>query len=299
MSTYKTVALSGASGTVGKEVLKALLNAGFTVTALTRSDSDASFPSGVEVAKVDYNDVKSLTMALKGHDAVISAVGYAGMQRQTILVDAAVAAGVKRIIPSEFGADPEAPRPRNLPVFGHKLQVERHIRAKIKGTETTYTLVCNNELLDWDLDHGFVADLEKRTMEVLDGGDWVFTATPIPMVACGVVGVLQHPNETANRVVRLHGASMTQNKLFGLLRSCTGANEWEVTHATSAAKERESYRLLQSDPSNMIAWAIPMLLCATFGAEWQNDFSKNNDNALLGLKELSDAELEGIVRVRA
>ena len=97
-TTYKTVAVSGATGKIGQAVVKALLDADFTVTVLTRPESSHAFPAAVKVAKVDYNDANSLASAVEGQDALISTVGYAAMLGQEKLIDAAVATGVKRIM---------------------------------------------------------------------------------------------------------------------------------------------------------------------------------------------------------
>ena len=63
---------------------------------------------GVKVIKVDMSDVAELTAACKGVSCVVSAL--AGLREtiveaQSILLEAAVAAGVPRFIPSDFSAD--------------------------------------------------------------------------------------------------------------------------------------------------------------------------------------------------
>ena len=295
----KTVALAGANGAIGNAVLKQLLNANFTVTALTRPESSSTFPPGVKVAKVDYNDIQSLTSALKGQDAVVSTLGWAAILSQKLLIDAAISNGVKRIIPSEYGRDPENVASSSLPVFGYKVEVEQYLKQKIQGTSTTYSLVENNEFFDWDLDFKFSVDIAAKKMEIFDGGDVSFTATPLDFVAKGVVAVLQHPDETANRVVRLHGASMTQNKLLNIIQGFTGKEGWQISHATTADREVEAYALLQQDPSNLWAWAVPFLQIALWAPKYGGDFSRRNDNELLGLKEVSDSEIEEMVRSRA
>ncbi|KAK5122790.1 hypothetical protein LTR85_003705 [Meristemomyces frigidus] len=299
MATIKTVALAGASGSIGGAVLKALLDANFTVTVLTRPESSHSFPPAVTVVKVNYSDVESLKTALEGQDALVSTVGYAAMKGQELLIDAAVASGVTRILPSEFGANPDHLAVRQLPVFPQKLQVEQYLKQKIQGTPTTYTLVCNNEFFDWDLDYKFGVDINEKKMEIFDGGDVIYSAAPLDFVARGIASVLQHPVETANRAVRLHGMSMTQNKLLAIIQRFVGKEGWEVSHATTEERERLGYELLQQDPTNMWRWAIPFLQCSIWAKKYGGDFSKNNDNELLGLKQLGDAEIEEIVRVRA
>ena len=299
MTTIKTVALAGASGNIGSAIIKALLNAGFSVSALTRPGSAQSFPPEVKVVDVDYEDMNSVNAALKGQDALVSAVGYMGILGQKQLVDAAILNGVKRIIPSEYGADQEVAAARQLPVFGHKVQVEHYIKEKVQGTSTTYTLVCNNAFFDWDLDHKFSVDIPGKKMEIFDGGDVSLTVTPLDFVARGVTSVLQHPDETANRVVRLHGASITMNRLLETVQRYAGKDGWSVSHASTEDREREAYGALGKDPADFVAWAIPMLQCTVWGRKFGGDFSQHNDNALLGLKELSDAEIEEIVRRRA
>lgn len=300
MAAFKKVAIAGASGSLGTAVLEALLSADFTVTVLSRADSSAAFPSGVRVVKVDYRDVELLTEVLRGQDAMISTVGFGGMQDQTILVDAAIAAGVKRILPSEFGSDPEDSRTRSLPVFGYKVEVEHYCKEKVRGTGTSYTLVANNLYLDWALDHdnSFGVDIRNKKVEIFDGGDHIYSAAPLSFVARGIVAVLQHPINTANQVVRLHGLSMTQNRLQEILQRFTGKEGWQISHVKLADREAEAYNKLQAEPGNTYAWAVPFLHCAVYGDDFHNDFSENNDNALLGLQELSEAEIEEIVRSR-
>ena len=200
--------------------------------------------------------------------------------------------------PSEYGADPDVARARQLPVFAHKVQVEHYLKEKVQGTSSTYTLVCNNEFFDWDLDYNFGVDIKQKKMEIFDGGDVPFTATPLDFVARGIVSVLQHPSETANRIIRLHGTSMTQNKLLEIIQSFVGKDGWEIRHTNLDDREKEGYELLQKDPSNMWAWAVAFIQCAVWGKDFGIDFSKKNDNESLGLKELSDTEIEEIVRVR-
>jgi hypothetical protein len=51
--------------------------------------------------KVDYKSLESLTKVLEGQDALVSAVASLAVLSQRLLIDAAVKAGVKSIIPSE------------------------------------------------------------------------------------------------------------------------------------------------------------------------------------------------------
>jgi len=68
---------------------------------LSRKSSTHKFPEEVKVVTVDYTNIQSLTKALEGQDALVSAVASLAVLSQLVLIDAAVKAGVKRIIPSE------------------------------------------------------------------------------------------------------------------------------------------------------------------------------------------------------
>ena len=67
------IALIGATGFVGKEVLTEAVSRGHTVTALSRNPDKLEPIDGVTAAKVDASDAAALAQALAGHDLVISA----------------------------------------------------------------------------------------------------------------------------------------------------------------------------------------------------------------------------------
>jgi uncharacterized protein YbjT (DUF2867 family) len=66
---YMKVFVTGATGTVGSEVVKALLQRGTDVRALTRKQpKPGTFPGAVEVALGDLSDPVSVAEAIKGVD---------------------------------------------------------------------------------------------------------------------------------------------------------------------------------------------------------------------------------------
>lgn len=131
--------------------MDALLAAGFSVTALTRESSSASFPEGVAVKKVDYESVDSLRAALAGQDAVVSATASASVGKQYPIVDAAIAEGVKRFIPSEFGIHTRTVQHPGLKsILGGKIKtLDYIIEAADKNPEFTWTAVTNGLFFDW------------------------------------------------------------------------------------------------------------------------------------------------------
>jgi uncharacterized protein YbjT (DUF2867 family) len=118
------------------------------VTVLSRAESTKTFPSGVKVIKSDYSP-SSLESAFKGQDAVISLVGNTGFAGQKAFVDAAIAAGVKRFVPSEFGSDTASARLRELvPIFNAKRAIINYAKTK-EGSGLTWTGFITGPFFDW------------------------------------------------------------------------------------------------------------------------------------------------------
>jgi hypothetical protein len=96
-----------------------------------------------------------LTEAFKGQDAVITALNTQPVSQGDLahrMIDAAAAAGVRRFVPSEFGANNLDPRARKLvPVFdakGHTLEYLQK-KAKESGGALTWTSFSVGPWLDW------------------------------------------------------------------------------------------------------------------------------------------------------
>ncbi|KAL8795406.1 MAG: hypothetical protein Q9195_002147 [Heterodermia aff. obscurata] len=66
----------------------------------------SSFPAHVKVHRIndDYPEAE-LVEAFKGQNAVVSTIATANAPLQRLMADAAIKAGVKRFMPSEFGSD--------------------------------------------------------------------------------------------------------------------------------------------------------------------------------------------------
>jgi uncharacterized protein YbjT (DUF2867 family) len=74
------ILVTGATGNVGAEVVRALAAADQDVRALTRSDSSSTLPPGVEAVAGDLNRPESLSAALAGVRGVFLLPGYADME---------------------------------------------------------------------------------------------------------------------------------------------------------------------------------------------------------------------------
>ena len=90
----------------------------------------------------------SLTEAFKGQDAVISLVARAVVGDQNKFVDAAIAAGVKRFIPSEFGTNTLSDKlPAIAPVFEGKKSTADYLESKEGSID--WTSIITGPFFDW------------------------------------------------------------------------------------------------------------------------------------------------------
>lgn len=104
---------------------------------LSREGSSYTPPDGIPVLKTDYTH-GSLVKALKGQDAVVSAIAGAALLEQIKIVDAAIEAGVKRFIPSEYGTDTDNKHSHTrVPLFVLKYQVAEHLKKNQDKIEWT------------------------------------------------------------------------------------------------------------------------------------------------------------------
>jgi putative NADH-flavin reductase len=101
------IALIGATGFVGKDLLQEAISRGHSVTALVRNIDKVEKCDGVKAVKADVLDVADLAEKLKGHDVVLSAYnpGWGVPNIQAVHVKASKAiseatkkAGLKRLI---------------------------------------------------------------------------------------------------------------------------------------------------------------------------------------------------------
>lgn len=96
------ILVTGATGNIGKEVVKLLVESGTTVRALTRDPKRAAFPQSVEVVKGDLT--KPETLPLKGVEKVFLLAG--AMELPAIsrdFVKAAKIHGAKHIVLNSSG----------------------------------------------------------------------------------------------------------------------------------------------------------------------------------------------------
>lgn len=299
MSSHQ-VALAGATGNLGTPILRALLEAGYQVTALSRIGGNSSRLTphpNLTVKEVDFTAVDSLTKALLGVEVVISCLATLAIGGQNPLVDASVAAKVKRFIPAEFGMDSKNPLCMQLPVCAPKVATQNYLLEKSESHPGfTYTGIANGLFLDWCLEAGIILNPSKHTATLYNGGDVPFTATTLRDVAKAVLGVISHQDETANRIVYVQSTLVTQNRLIEYAREIDGI-QWGTSIKSTEEVKQESFLELTKDSGRDIEVAmLGFCILASWTPEYGCDFSNHLDNQLLGVKGMSQDEVKSLVR---
>ena len=146
------VALAGASGDLGFRIARALIDRGADVRALVRPDVSAAERTrleaiGLHVTEAHPLDRDALAAACAGSTSVVSAlngVHEVMIDRQGVLLDATVQAGVPRFIPSDYSAD----FTQTTPGQNRNFDLRREFMARADKTPIKVTSILNGAFLD-------------------------------------------------------------------------------------------------------------------------------------------------------
>lgn len=284
--SIKNVVLVGADGNLGPGVLNGLVGAGtFKITVFKResSKSKSNYPDGVEVKLLsDDFPIDELIPALKDQDAIVSTVYGAQVDLQKRLADAAIKAGVKRFIPSDFGScDSQSKRAMELaPIYVAKSQVRDHLEklAQENPGFSWTSLVCGH-FFDWDLGF-FHINLQAKSFEILDDGEIYWSTSTFAQIGKATAAILQKPEETKNRFVYMQSFRINQNQLLKAFEKQTGQT-WNVKRYDSAEYVKE--RKAKADGGDKSAVEDLVWVLGTLEADWEARDGYAND--LLGLQQ--------------
>ncbi|KAI9150304.1 NAD(P)-binding protein [Paramyrothecium foliicola] len=291
----RNIAIAGISGNAGSAILEELIQHGaFAVTALVRKAPPKITPE-VTVEVVDFESSSSLAAALEGQDAFIDATSTPDPSLSLRLVDAAVASGVYRFIPSEFSSDPDNSLARALPVFQGKAAVYNYLQKLGGENKITWTALSNHALLDWALRSDFAyIDFANRKVALMNGGTTVIPWTLLSSVGKAVAGVLSKPEETKNRVCYVYSVQKSQKELFDLTKQALGSVNW-VSNDLDMNKELEEAKakLASGQVDFKVIADIIRFSISTPG--YINALEKD-DNELLGVPTMSDEEVKQLIK---
>uniref|UniRef100_A0A093V819 Isoflavone reductase like IRL n=1 Tax=Talaromyces marneffei PM1 TaxID=1077442 RepID=A0A093V819_TALMA len=264
----ENIAVVGAGGQVGKYIVEALIaNGKHKVTALTREGSSNTIPAGVHaIRKIDYAQPSTIADALKGQDALICTLSVRATEEAEKLSRAAAEAGVKWILPNEFGNSK------------------------------------NSEQIDREIIIGVKKGQDRKLIEELGVSSWIGIATgfwyeySLSAVGLGVANLLalkvlpEDENDKSttlsqfrNDFVCLSSFKVSQQQIFGSLLKVTGTSrdDWKIT--SEPVKERYAMGQAMLQTGDPRGFGV-LLYSRAFYPDEAGQHPRN-DNADLGLPE--------------
>ncbi len=142
-----TVIVAGAAGNLGGRIARALLERGASVKALIRPSTSRDKLErlqalGVAIISVDFVSTSQLASACAGASCVVSALqGLRDVivETQTVLLEAAIMAGVQRFIPSDYSID----FTKFAPGENRNLDLRRDFHKRLEQTSISATTIFN------------------------------------------------------------------------------------------------------------------------------------------------------------
>ncbi|KAL5093666.1 hypothetical protein Trisim1_010397 [Trichoderma cf. simile WF8] len=232
MAAIKKVAVLGGSGNLGPHVVNGLLDAGFEVTVITRLESQATFADRVTVQRIDITSKEAVESVLQGHDALVSTISPGAVGDQKTIIDAAVAAKVRRFLPSEFGVDTRRTEEKSLGwILANKLSVTDYLAEVAKKTPWfSWTGLAVGLFFDWGIKTQFLLGInaKDKTGTIVDSGNKPYAATHVSFIGEAVAAILKKPEETENKYLSIFSFAITQNEVLKIFEEETGS-KFQIT----------------------------------------------------------------------
>lgn len=286
------VALVGATGYLGSAILKALVADGtFTVTVLQRASSSSRHRLAPHLTDKIYTQpisdaapLDELTTVLRGQDALIVCYRARDAAEQIKLGQAAANAGVRRLIPADFGScDSNGARERELvTLFERKVQIRESLQALAMANDHfSWTSLVTGHFFDWGLRENFLHfDLKARRAEIVDDGTMKSSQATLAQIGRATVAILHRPEETANRMLFIQSFCVSQNEVLASLEKAMGGAKWQVQRVDSEEFIKENKALADAGDLDAIENLVFVLGATDGNWEEKPDFAMD----LLGLQ---------------
>jgi len=218
-----SILVAGGTGDLGSRVVRELLVLGADVRVLTRPAGGASardrLGPDVEVVEAAYDDPAALGRACEGVDVVVSTLSGVRsviVDAQTALLDAAVAAGVPRFVPSDYSVDP-----RDVPVGSNRnLELRREFWRRVDASPIRATSVLCGAFADLLTGQAPIVLFDRHAVLFWGDADQRLDFTTKDDVA--VVTAAAALDDRAPRVVEVAGDTVTPRDLATIMTELTG-----------------------------------------------------------------------------
>jgi len=267
-----TVLVAGATGDLGRRIVRALGSHDTHVRVLTRGSSPAAgrlaAADDLDMVTADYADHAALTSALAGVDVVVSAVSGTRaviVDAQRALLRAAVEAGVERFVPSDYAADYRSITPGT----NRNFELRREFAADLDAAPIRATSVLNGAFTDMLTGQAPLILFDRQRVLYWSSPDQLLDFTTKNDVARTVAHVALDP--AAPRVVEVAGDRVTSRTIADTMSQLTGTPfrlQWAGTVGTLSAMARVGRRLSKAgDDEPFPAWQGMQYFVSMFSGE--------------------------------
>lgn len=220
------------------------------------------------------------------------------------MIDAAIAASVRRIIPSEFTSNLDSPLSQQLPISREKHQIRQYLVSSLSQTNspTTWTSINTGPFFEVCMAIGVLGpNLCTKTATFHNGGGNLVGVSRWADIGKVVSKILQPPyyDQAANQAVYMYSAAITERKLTDLAAKVTGIDFGTVEDGRIANIDvnqlmaETAERLKQVDKSVMHNFFFQTMYGEGYGGA---DFKNLSWNQRLGLSTMTDEDLEEAIR---
>lgn len=181
------------------------------------------------------------------------------MGGQDIILDAAIEAKVKRFLPSDYGIDcmNALDTQAGQSLEGRAKTIQHLKDLAQKHTWFSWTGLAVGLFFDWVRLHGkgfhhsgnskrdhqglrfelLGFDMVNHAATIIDSGKEPFSASNLATLGQAATAILRHPEETANRTVKVSSFTTTQNEVLELLEARSGA-KWKINKVSGEDLEK-------------------------------------------------------------
>lgn len=219
-----TIVVAGATGNLGGRIARALRERGARVRALVRPSTaqdkiERLRDFGVAIASIDLNNDSQVTQACSGASCVVSALQGLReviVETQTVMLGAAIKAGVPRFIPSDYSID----FTKIAPGENRNLDLRRDFHERLAKASISATTIFNGAFADMLTGQMPLILFKLRRVLYWGNSDQRMDFTTIDDTATFTASAALDPS--APRILRIAGDQLSARELAGVASEVTG-----------------------------------------------------------------------------